>query len=242
MSNLQFREKVTVSTTIPKYKAYLGRIIDHMPQLLADGRCLTTPKQLMYARVHEKNEHDRDLLRGNFVCVYTACAVCVAPDETGEVAIGLYSNPTVRELIDSLFPESNVVDGSLVLTLDQYHAVRDHAFVLSPVVANSLRNNAYSELKKRQAFWEYVAEGDKKLVTDTRKLIKEKREPGNLENRMGFFLTSTTGLRLLCLGSVGFDYGNAYDYIKLDGNYSRCVGVAIGDNARSARAKKDLGK
>lgn len=240
MSNLQFREKVTVSTTIPKYKAYLGRIIDHMPQLLADGRCLTTPKQLMYARVHEKNEHDRDLLRGNFVCVYTACAVCVAPDKTGEVAIGLYSNPTVRELIDSLFPESNVVDGSLVLTLDQYHAVRDDAFVLAPDVTNSLQNNPRGELKEREAFWEYVAEGDKNLVTDTSKLIKEKTRSDRLEKIMVWYVTTIPGLRLLCLDSVGYDYSIALGYYDLDVSHGHLVGVAQGDNARRARAKNDL--
>ena len=238
MSNLKFPEEVTVSTTTPKYKSYFGRSIDNMPRLLAEGRYLITPKQLMYARVHEKNKYDRDLLRDNYI--YAACAVCVAPDRTGEVAIGLYSHPTVKQVIDSLSPESNVVGGSLVLTPDQYNAVKDNAFVLSPVVANSLRNNAYSELKKREAFWEYVAEGDKKLVTDTRKLVKEKSGSGNLENRMGLFLTSTTGLRLLYLGPVGNSNGNALGDSYLDDLNGRCVGVAGGVYTPKARREKAL--
>ena len=238
MSNLKFREKVTVSTTTPKYKAYFGRIMDQMPLLLAEGRCLITPKQLMYARVHETNKHDRYLLRGHYVD--TACAVCVAPDKTGEVAIGLYSNPTVKQVIDSLSPKSKVVGGSLVLTLDQYHAVRDDAFVLAPDVTNSLQNNPRGELKEREAFWEYVAEGDKNLVTDTSKLIKEKTRSDRLEKIMVWYVTTIPGLRLLCLDSVGYDYSIALGYYDLDVSHGHLVGVAQGDNARRARAKNDL--
>jgi len=189
-----------------------------MPKLLADGRTPITPKQLMYARVHEKNKHDRDLLQDTYVAA--ACAVCV--DAKGKVVIGLYSDPTVKQVIDSLSPESEVVGGSFVLTPDQYNAVKDNAFVLAPAVANNLRNNRYAEMTQRQAFWEYVAEGDTRLVTDTLALVK-RRVGGSLEDRMGLFLSSVVGLRLLCLGSVGG--GSAFSINYLGACLGRLVGV-----------------
>lgn len=235
MSNLQFQEP---AVDVPlRLRSFYGRNIDQMPLLLSgkdeSGKVVDvprdpiTPKQLLYMRVHYMrvhgaNEHDRDLLRDNYVD--TACAVITDSDGSGEVVVGLYNDAVVRELINSLNPEteSALQRGSLPVSADYYQAVRKNGFVIASSVANSLRNNAYSEKKVREAFWDYVAEGDARLVMDNLALV-QKRKGEDMKDRMGLglWLSSNPGLRLLCVGSVDDDSSYAY------GDYSgRLVGVA----------------
>src|SRR3989338_10060903 len=69
MSDLQFQEfqRKMVEVDVPRLRSFYERIVDQMPLLLSDGRVPMTPKQLLYERVHGKNEHDRNLLRDNYV-------------------------------------------------------------------------------------------------------------------------------------------------------------------------------
>ena len=237
MSNLQFQEP---AMDVPlRLRSFPGRNIDQMPLLLSgkdkEGevvdvvRTPTTVKQLLYDRVHGTHENDRTLLRDNYVD--TGVAVIVDPNGSREAIIGLYTDPIVQELVHSLNPESPLKAGSLPVNTDQYQAVKKGAFVLSPDVANALRSNAYSEQKTREGFWDYVAEGDASLVRDNLTLVQEVKG-GSMKDRMGLYLNSNPGLRLVCVGSVGNNdscadgNGNLIDYI------GRLVGVAAEPLAR----------
>ncbi len=203
MSDLQFQE--TIVDGPRRFRSFCGRNIDQMPLLLADGRVPLTPRQLLEERVHGKNVHDRDLLRDNHVD--TACAVVT--DNSGEVIIGLYSDPLVKELIHGLNPESRLQDSSLLVGADAYHEMKKNALVIPAGVAHDLRSNGYSHQTMQDAFWEYIAEGDADLVRDHLNLVQERR-CGRMENCMGLWVSSKQGLRLLCAWSVGDDNGDAF--------------------------------
>ena len=233
MSNLQFQEP---AMDVPlRLRSFPGRNIDQMPLLLSgkdkEGevvdvvRTPTTVKQLLYDRVHGTHENDRTLLRDNHVD--TGVALIGDPNGSGEAIIGLYADQIVQELVRSLNPESPLKAGSLPVNTDQYQAVKKGAFVFSPDVANALRSNAYSEQKTREGFWDYVAEGDASLVRENLALVQEVKG-GSMRDRMGLFLTSHPGLRLLCVGSVGLKSSVAGGYLDLGLNNGggRIVGLA----------------
>ncbi len=239
MTDLSFQKRVQPQPPL-RFRSFYGRNIDQMPLLLSGKdekgnvvdvpRVPMTPKQLLYERVHGGNKHDTKLLRDNYVD--TACAVIGDPSGTREVLIELYTNPVVRELIHALNPESTLHLGSLQLNPDQYHAIKENgAFALSSATAGNLRESAYSEQKTREAFWEYVTDGDKQLVKDTLELYK-----GTLENRMGLYVPSVQGLRLLFVGSVDGNNSNADGSSSLNDSIGRLVGVAMGDKTPEGRA------
>lgn len=237
MNNLQFQEP---AMDVPlRLRSFYGRNIDQMPLLLSgkdkEGevvdvvRTPITVKQVLYDRVHGTHENDRTLLRDNYVD--TGVAVIVDPNGSGEAIIGLYADPIVQELVHSLNPESPLKAGSLPVDTDQYQAVKKGAFVLSPEVANALRSNPYSEQKTRERFWDYVAEGDASLVRDNLTLVQEVNG-GSMKDRMGLYLSSSPGLRLVCVGSVGDVNSSASGDDDLSNMYGRLVGVVAEPLAR----------
>ena len=247
MSNLQFQEPAFTNVPL-RLKSFYGRNIDQIPLLLSGKneagetvdikRVVITPKQVLSDRINGTNEIDMKLLRDNYVD--TGAAVIVDPNGSGEAIIGLYSNPAVKELVHSLDSKTNLVKGSLQISNDQYQAIRKDAYVISADAANSLRNDGYNENKVREGFWEYIAEGDAKLVKDTLKLVQDTKK-GNFDNRMGLYLSSNEGLWLLCVGAVGDDNSSAFGYYSLNGSYGRLVGVAAEPLARENLETK-LGK
>jgi hypothetical protein len=231
MEDLEFREPAVDVPT--RFRSFEGANLYNMPLLLSGKdesgniidvpRLPMTPKQLLYERVHGSNEHDRNLLRDNYV--YTACAVIGDPQGSGEVVVGLYNDPVVRELVNSLNPNSVLQRGSLPVDADHYHAIRKNGFVISSNTANRLRHNKYNKKKVREAFWDYVAEGDARLVMDNLALVQEKNG-GDMKNSMGLWLYSNPGLGLLCVGSVGSLSSLAIGGRNLDNDGGRLIGVA----------------
>ncbi len=162
-----------------------------------------TPEFLIDQRVNGKNDYDRKLLQDNEID--TACITTVDPDKSGEVVIGLYSDPIVKELIHSLNPEMRISHHSLVISKDLYEAIKEKGFVFSPDVAYNLRRNQYNEKKIREAAWEFILEGQSKLFQDYLKLIKKKSISEMSDNRIGgWSLPIHPGLQLLCALPVGY--------------------------------------
>ena len=237
MSNLQFRE---LAVDVPlRLRSFSGKAIDQMPLLLSGKdeqgevvdvvRKPITVKQVLYDRVHGTHKNDRTLLRENNIC--TGVAAIVNPNGSGEAIIGLYADPIVQELVHSLNPES-LKAGSLPVNTDQYQAVKKGAFVLSPDVANALRSNPYSEQKTREGFWDYVAEGDASLVRDNLTLVQAV-VGGSMKDRMGLYLSSKPGLRLVSVDFVGhFGYSCAVGINGLSLHSGCLVGVAAEPLAR----------
>ena len=243
---MQFQEEteLTIPSKVFIFKEFYGRIIDNMPLLLSgkdkEGNIIDvprkpiTPKRLMHVRVHGENENDRQSLRKNYV--HTAYPIINDPNNTGESVIASYSEPIVKEIVDSLNPKSKIRNYSLDINGDIYQAIRSCGtkLIIPASVANNLRSDGYSEPKTRREAWEFVAEGDVRLVDDTLKMVVAEKG-GSFNNRMGWFFSKYTGLRLLGVGSVGSN-SSADAYVSfLDGDNGRLVGeCAGGANARES--------
>ena len=231
MSDLQFQG---LMVDVPRrFRSFYGRNIDQMLLLLSGEdeagdvvdvpRVPMTLKQLLYERVHGENVHDRKLLQDNYVD--TACAV-ISGDSSGEVLVGLYSDPLVKELIHGLNPGSRLQGGSLLVGADAYQEIKENAFVIPSDAVSNLRSSPFDEQVVREGFWNYIAEGDAELVRDHLSLVQERRG-GSMKNRMGLWVSPNPGLRLLCARSVGGYYGGGVAYGLHLGYYDggRLVGV-----------------
>lgn len=235
MADVKLQETVEL-LQLERLRSFTGRNIEQMPLLLSGKneagkvvdvpRRLITPREFLYECLHGKDERDRDFLRN-----YrggTLCAVIGNPRRTGEVIVGLHSDPLVEEQIYSLSLQSDVSrDGGLVISRSLYQAIKKQAFVLSPRTVKDLKKSVYNSHKEREAFWEYIAEGDSQLVRDTLELVQEETGGGDISNRMGLFLSQHPGLRLLYIGSAG-DYVNteAGDRSLMDNRFGCLLGVA----------------
>ena len=236
MKNLQSQE----STKIPlRLRPFYGTNTDLMPLLLSGKnkkgkvadvkRTPITVKQVLYDRIHSKHENERIHLRHS--SIDTGDVIIVDPKGSGETIIGLYTNPSVKELVHSLNPKSPLEKGSLLVSTEQYQAIKKEAFVLSPKVANALRDYYYNEQKAREGFWDYVAEGDTGLVRDNLAFV-QKSYGGDMSDRMGLYLDSNPGLRLLCARSVAAKF-NARGYdLRYYCTNGHLVGVAAESLAR----------
>ena len=212
MDQLQFQE---LAIKIPlRLRSFYVNI--HEMSLLLSGkniegdvvdvkRELITIKQLFYERIHNTTEHDRTLLRGHGID--TGVVMINDSDCSGETIIGLYSNPVVKELIHSINPKSSINKGSLQVNTEQYQIIKEDAFVLRSDIANALRKDPYSNKKIREGLLDYVTKGDTGLVKANLSLVQE-TNGGNMSNRMGWYLSSDPGLRLVRVGGVELEYSN----------------------------------
>jgi len=236
MSHLNFQEP---AFEVPlRLRSFYGRNVEQMQRLLEgkdeNGKVVDIPrtpitvKQLLYERVSGKYEHDRTLLRDNYV--NAADVIVVDPEGSGETIIGLYTDPAVKELVHSLCSINQLVAGSLPVSTDQYQEIKKQAFVFAPNVANELRRDPYSQQEFREEFWNYVAEGDTDLVRANLSLVQEVNG-GSMKDRMGLYLSSNSGLRLVCVGSVG-GISDADGYRGLGLSDGPLVGVAAEPLAR----------
>jgi len=234
MSDLPFQG---LTVDVPRrFRSFYGRIVNQMPLLLADGRVPLTPKQLLQERVHGENAHDRKLLQDNYI--NTACAVIT--DSEGEVLVGLYSDPLVEELINSLNPGSRLQSGSLPVDADAYQQIKKNkAFVISPDEASNLCNSWYNEQRVRESFWDYIAEGNAQLVREYLRLVQEPRGR-SMKKYMGLWVSSRPGLRLLFARAVDDLYaGLAGDDIHLGYDDGLLVGVVSAGGAQSTEGARE---
>ena len=208
MVGLLFQGHVVESPRL--LRSFSGRNIEQMP-LLRSGkdekgnvvdvpRTPITPQQLLYERVHGKNEDVTGLLTDKYVD--TACGLFVDPMGSGAIKVGSYGIPVVYGVINQLNLMSLLEDGSLRITAEFYESIpKKDAYFISADAANALRQNPYAELKVREGFWEYVAEWNTQLVQEYLKLVQSK-VGGSMKDRMGLDLSPVQGMRLLGLRPV----------------------------------------
>jgi len=239
-SNIRMR--IVREIEVPRLKYFRGRINHNMPLLLGgtdeEGKVIDvrrtpmTSAQLLDERVNGANVHDRDLLRDNYTDV--AFAEIVDPDGSGEIKYALYSQPLVRELFDSFNPKSKISRNGLVITQDQYHEIpKEDCFIVSPDVANDLRENGYRHPDIRKEVWIYSAEGNKGLVDGSLELVQQ-RISGDISNRMGISPSSYPGLRYWCVGGFGGGYGSVADDWNDLGYGDGCLVGVVAPKAQSA--------
>jgi hypothetical protein len=231
MSNLNFTEPDRPYET--RLKSFYGNPLKQMPILLSGKvgdeavgvpRRVITPKEVLHERVRGTHEGDKSLLVNKYI--HTGAAVITNPDGSGDVVIGLYSDPVIQKLVHSLNPDSPIPGYSLKVSTEEYHAVE--GLRISATVANDLRANVYAHKKMREKAWDFVAEGDARLVADNLALVQDKKG-GSMDNRMGWFFSNDPGLRLVCVGSVDNDpYSSADGFDLINDLNSRLVGVSDG--------------
>ena len=224
---------VVQRVAVRKYQPFEGANTAQMQRLLTGKdqqtgeqvdvpRELISPKQLMKVRL-EGSDADKEYLRG----VYVDVNLAVIPNPSGGEVKYVHAHPAIQELNAN----SRLQRGALPVVQSQYD---DHeGFVLTGDEVQAFRSNNYTLPDRRRAFWEFAAEGDLDLAKAYEEDICASTGY-DFNQAMGMWLSSTKGLRLLCVGSVdgyyrSYAYGNYIlgDYIGL------LVGVA--PEARVAR-------
>jgi len=182
-------ETITQTAEVRKYKPFEGRNIDQMPILLAEGRTLITPKQLIKVRLSGM-PGDKENLRDNYADV----DVAVLPNPDGDDVKLVIAHPLTK----TLSPNSRLKNSGLPITHEHYDS--HEGLVISGSDANEFRNNPYALPNKRREVWEFLAEGQD-LSNDYEKDVTESLGL-NYDNVMGLWFPDTKEMRLLCVGAV----------------------------------------
>jgi len=226
--SIKFQEKVKIinPSEVHVLQVFDGKPNYSMPEIIASGRKPLDFKGFMTRRLGDTS--DAQTLRDNYFT--TSSPVFVDPAGSGEVVIASYkNNETARNLVNSLNPDSNIKNYSLVVSKDVYESIKEQESMIIPGnVAEALRNDIYSKKKTRAEFWEFQAEGDKKLNEDYGSMVDKMTDKSFSKNR-GLWLPNTEGMRFFWLESVGgndSDAGGINDFI--DNLGGRLVGVSDG--------------
>ena len=203
------------------YLPFEGPIERCIPELIAKGRKIISPKELMIQRLSGL-KGDKDFLARFHV--YTSLAV--VPNPSGDEIKLCHNLPVIYEIN----PKAKIRSGALEITQELYDTAEGLMLTGSEVKPFlGLREN-YSQPKTREKVWEYFAEGDTKLFRKYRSFVCKKSN-GSFDDVMGLWLPEDKGLRLLCIDSIN-DYQNhssgASCINDLDGCDSggRLIGVA----------------
>lgn len=237
---IKFNEKIQIikPTEIPVLQTFEGRPNYELPKLLASGRKPLDMKGFMQRRLGESS--DAQILKDNYFT--TVSPLFVDPAGSGEVTIASYkNNEEARNLVNSLNPDSNIKNYSLVISKDIYESIKEQESMIIPGdVANALRNDVYSNKKTRAQFWEFQAEGDETLSKEYGSMVDKTTGRSFAKNR-GLWLPNTEGMRLFWLGSVG---GGSYaGGGSVDGDSGRLGGVSDGvasTKGANARNKQNI--
>ncbi len=231
--------------TVRKYQLFDGPEVYMMPRLLAQGRTLITPIELMMARLYG-DEADKQYLN-----TYIVVNVAVIPNPNGGELKYVHKHP----LIYGLNPNSRLEFGFLPVAMKDYNQYE--GYVLSKSEVNEFINDPYGLPDKRR---EFLADGDADLARNYEQHVCETLE-SSFDKVMGFYMPlnrdidflnslsmsfdgtpfgwcSSDGLRLLIIGSVcwsgrSFAHGGAY----LEHSDGHLVGVVHDDAEKPVTMK-----
>ena len=224
-------------------RLFFGRVADQIPLLLSgknrEGTVLTdalepiTLREILYRNVH--NERDRMLLEmSNNVNLYAGDAIIFDPDGNEEAIIGHYSNPIVKELVDSISRESldrDYIDVSgtptkLYVDPDHYQVIKNEreTLVIDPPFAERLSRH---ESKALETLLRNVTEEDADLTREY--LTRSPRERPAVEFYLNFnsnnLKKTNPGLSPLSFEQGSEDRPPCLDFVSLD-DYGFTFGVA----------------
>jgi len=230
-----FQEPVKNSPS--RLSGFNGKFSEIIPRMLTGKNeageivdVMRTPislKQLIFERLHNEYQLDRNNLRSKNLSVGD---IMISSDEGG--VIGLYSNPVVRELVNSITPAKEIKHSLNLFSVnsEQYEAVKKGGFFIDQefLLKLAYTREGIWELgaryrKVKDQFWEFVTEGDKGLLEDYINLLQEfnKRNSneGFYENMMDFI-----GLGLCQQG---------FNFLGISGIYSSSFGSHVFNNCSS---------
>ena len=202
-------EDIFFEADILIYKLFIGSILEQMPNLISLGRVPISPKQLMEGSLYAENEVDREILRRQNM--YTNVAIVGSP-KGDESKVVHYTDSLAGLLIRSINPKSKPSKGGIDLAIGDTEAMDVYESMDGLVVdLNTLQpDHRHNEVTKpmlalRQEFFEYIVEGDTKLIKDYLDALG--REDA-LQYKDTFSMHNNVGLRLLSFS--GYKVGTPY--------------------------------
>ncbi|MGA2173028.1 MAG: hypothetical protein ABSG82_08505 [Sedimentisphaerales bacterium] len=226
----------------PVYEEYYGSPWDEMPSLLSGPREPMTPSQLLNGRLLMENPpKEHPLAPGTIdgrilsqLYVDTSACFVVNPNLSGEVRIALFSDPVAKKLLKEFIGRSENDESLMYLTCTGYNHIK--GLLLTGEQVQSLRDDPFSMVDKREEIWDFIAEGDRKLIRRYKDLVFRETD-GSITNRMGVCPPSpstTAFYQLLRINSIYFNDANGHpfgdNYSLIDssnvaGDFCRLIGV-----------------
>lgn len=195
-------------------------------------REISNIKTIIDQRTYCPNEDDKEFIRDNYFVVFDG--FIRNPDVKDEYLLVSKHNPVFKEKILSITDKTELKNGLLPTTNDEFYAMRDagHNFTIPRRIAIELQNDKYAVPIFREAILEHFCEGDLKLIEDYKKTLTGKNKKV-MDNNFSIYLTSNEGTGLVWFGSV--DFGSYFDcYSDLSGDGGRVLGDRDGVAYKSA--------
>ncbi|MCF7872385.1 hypothetical protein K9L97_05110 [Candidatus Woesearchaeota archaeon] len=219
-----------------------------IPQLVASNMKFGNFYDLATGRMEKYNsdENDRNLLYNNWFDLAGNPMLSLEKNDEIVIVHDLEQSDLqfVKEMISGINSNTEL-NNSYSFDFggrDVYEAVKksDGSFTVNKNIANELRNNAYSNNKARSRIMSHLFQGQKQKKNEYITVVKKHHSVSNINDILGFYPGSFTGLRLLVGGSVG-GYSRVYGYDSLSSLASLLgVGDGVANNgAAGAIAQKN---
>src|SRR3989344_89220 len=214
-----------LNATREAYKEFYGRNTEQMPKLIVDGRVPMNVSQLMQRRLDVRNSDAK--VKSSYMDNYfdTGDAVVYHPD--GRVKIVLDSQP-----LRNMTPETQRVDGALLIGEDVYNALEGEEFKKGKLCKKGKLGKVNESLSredvKAHPVWKVLAR-DQGLLNDYADYIfAEGKERFGYDTAMGVYPDSASDdvkMRAWYVyGLVG--RSDAGGKVHLDCDYGRFLGIA----------------
>ena len=208
-----------LNATREAYREFYGRSVEQMPKLIADGRVPMNVAQLMQRRLDVRNS-DADVKTFYMDnCFDTGDAVAYHPD--GRIKIILDSQ-TLREMT----PDTQRVDGALLLTEDVYNALQGEEFKKGKLGRTG--DWLTREQVKTNPVWKVLARDQALLDDYVDSIFVEGKQRFNYDTAMGVFPDSAGNepkLRVWFVNRLE-NRSNANGRYDLDIDNGRFLGIA----------------
>ena len=151
------------------------------------------------------------------------------PSGSGEVLVARYQD--VQDMVHAINAKEDLVDWSWPTAKDRYEAAKKgEVVVLSPGIAQELRDDGYSNKPIREKIYRLLTGDKQELIDGNLELVADANDVASdtvsLDNAMGFYPTKRKGLRPLWVWPVDDSNSFVNDYYNLVINLARPVGVA----------------
>jgi len=217
---------LNLNPTPQNYKAFEGRNIDKMPELLAEGRNPLSVSGLMETRL----KYGKDLSHWMDNYFDTGDAIVYHPD--GRIKVILDSKD-LREIN----PESKLSSGGLILPHGVYDKLQGQEFTRSELdrfTGNSLSAKAV----KKNPLWQTLARDQNLLDEYTNFIFSEAKNKFQYKENMGIYVDSTLeDLSILKAWCVSWLDDGSYAGGRFDLGFGkgRFVGVSTGGAKESKK-------
>jgi len=199
-----------------------GALTEQLPLLLGEGRILMPGKTLMERRLGA-SEGTKSAWRDNYFTI----ALFNIRDPTSDEVKAVLANEHPG-LLARITPGAGIQSGpyacGLPLTQEEYLNMQGFSFNQEDLIMSPHSSCHCASSSKKQAFWEFVAEGDTTLAKDYREMVNQIY--GRSEERiMDVVPSSDQGLRFWSVGEANLTGSLTVGDTNLKGYISRLVGI-----------------